>query len=117
MLLSNLWKPFQRSQQIVNFFCIFMFVFQMSRHITQYSSEKELYTTKEKTTLENLSFPLVLKVCVNPGFNNTALLFYGYKDTNDYFTGYAINGSFVGWTGMQKNYTVTGKNCSSIIIQ
>ena len=34
-----------------------------------------------------MEFPLVIKICVVPGFNQTALRELGYKDTYSYFAG------------------------------
>ena len=50
--------------------------------------------------LEEMEFPLVIKLCVVPGFNQTALQELGYSDTYSYFVGRDENvNSTYGWAG------------------
>ena len=61
-------------------------------------------TWDEDVRLEDMEFPLVIKICVIPGFNQAALQEVGYKDTISYFLGrYNNNNSAYGWTGHTKD--------------
>ena len=44
-------------------------------------------TWEEEVLLKDMDFPLVAKICIIPGFNQTALYEVGYDDTYDYFMG------------------------------
>ena len=57
-------------------------------------------TWEEEVPLQDIDFPLVLKICVSPGFNQTALHDVGYEDTWHYFVGQSkFNSSVLGWGG------------------
>ena len=52
-----------------------------------------------------MEFPLVIKICVIPGFNQTALQELGYKEAFSYFVGrdkYYNDNSTYGWAGHTK---------------
>jgi hypothetical protein len=69
----------------------------------------------EQVDLKDLGFPLILKICVSPAFNSTALEAAGYSTTTlantslgslNYFFGLSsYNRSIVGWAG----HTSTGR--------
>ena len=44
-------------------------------------------TWEEEVPLQDIDFPVVMKICVSPGFNQTALHEVGYEDTWHYFLG------------------------------
>ena len=55
-------------------------------------------TWEEEVLLKDMDFPLVAKICVIPGFNQTALYEVGYVDTWDYFIGRSrLNYSLYDW--------------------
>ena len=55
-------------------------------------------TTKKR--LEEIDFPVVFKICVNPSFNETELEGVGYENMYMYFMGQSrFNGSIYGWSG------------------
>ena len=57
-------------------------------------------TWEEEILLKDIEFPLVVKVCVVPGFNQTAIHEVGYADAWNYFRGQSrFNNSFIGWAG------------------
>jgi hypothetical protein len=60
----------------------------------------ELYTTMRKEPLTRENFPLTFKLCVTPGFNETALYEAGYDSAYHYNMGWSrFNGTFGGWAG------------------
>jgi hypothetical protein len=71
-------------------------------------------TVVEETDLKDMDFPVVFKICVSPGFNETALheAGYGYVNygiVNSYFLGEsAMNASILGWAGHTNTSGVQG---------
>ena len=69
-------------------------------------------TVVEQLDLKNMDFPLVVKVCVKPSFNNTALEEAGYDTTwgsSLYFVGQSkYNSSLFGWVGHTNTSGVQG---------
>ena len=68
-------------------------------------------TWEEMVPIKNLEFPLVIKICVIPGFNQTALQEVGYTDPFDYFVG--LNDSegislLYGWAGHSEDSGIFG---------
>ena len=60
---------------------------QLSHVLQGYIKPQTTRTWDEYVRLEDMEFPLVIKICVVPGFNQTALREVGYKDTLSYFVG------------------------------
>ena len=61
-----------------------------------------------------IEFPVIFKICIYPGINNTALKEVGYSEIWDYFTGKSDhNKSFYGWAG----HTADGKIFSSVKVK
>ena len=58
---------------------------QLAHIFERYVRPQTTRTWEEKVPLKDLDFPLVLKICVIPGFNQTALQEVGYRDTFSYF--------------------------------
>ena len=67
-------------------------------------------TWEEEVLLKDMDFPLlVAKICIIPGFNQTALYEAGYDDTGDYFMGQSrFNDSLYGWAGHTKDSGIVG---------
>ena len=62
----------------------------------------------EQRSLDDIEFPIVLKICINPAFNISELQEVGYQNVWDYFTGkskYSDYGIF-GWSGHAKNGSI-----------
>jgi hypothetical protein len=80
-------------------FAIVFFV-QLGSLIYSALCPTELYTTMEKVPLPSGSFPITFKICVTPGFNETALFEAGYDSLRDYNRGLnRFNNSIGGWAG------------------
>ena len=59
--------------------------------------------------LRDVDFPLVAKICIIPGFNQTALHEVGYQATWEYFIGQSkFNGSVFGWAGHTNDSRIVG---------
>ena len=54
---------------------------QLSHVLQGYIKPQNTRTWDEYARLEDLEFPLVIKICISPGFNQTALREVGYEDT------------------------------------
>ena len=66
-------------------------------------------TWEEEVALRDVDFPLVAKICVIPGFNQTALHEVGYQATWEYFIGRSkFNGSVFGGAGHTNDSRIVG---------
>ena len=73
------------------------------------------HTRVEERDFHEIEFPLTIKVCVSPGFNDTILKEVGYDDTFSYFLGISrFNQSFFGWGGHTNTSESLG-NVSSVL--
>ena len=64
-------------------------------------------TTKEAITAQD--YPVVFKICIKPGFNESALWEFGYNSAAGYFSGESrFNESLVGWAGHTADGRVVG---------
>ena len=80
-------------------FAIVFFV-QLSSLIHNALYPTELYTTMRKERLTRDNFPLTLRICVTPGFNEAALFEAGYNSSYSYNMGLSrFNRSVGGWAG------------------
>ena len=79
---------------------------QLANVLEGYIKPQTTRTWDEDVRFEDMEFPLVIKICVIPGFNQTALQDFGYKDTFSYFLGREDkfnNNSAYGWAGHTKD--------------
>ena len=68
-----------------------------------------LNTDTSEVDLKDIEFPLAIKICAEPGFNETAIEEAGYKKTSYYFKGISqFNSSLVGWAGHTEHFGVKG---------
>ena len=68
-----------------------------------------LNTDTSEVDLKDIEFPLTIKICAEPGFNETAIKEAGYKKTSYYFKGISrFNSSLVGWAGHTEDFGVKG---------
>ena len=74
---------------------------QLTHVLGGYIKPQITQTWEEEVPLEVMEFPLVIKICVVPGFNQKALREVGYEDTYAYFLGLndINNGNNFGWAG------------------
>ena len=78
---------------------------QLAYVLEGYVKPETTWTWDEHEQLEELEFPLVIKICVIPGFNQTALRELGYKETFSYFLGRDIYNNYnatYSWAGHTK---------------
>ena len=80
--LKTLWM-------LANITCTIILTVQLSIVFEGYISPTLTRTWEEEVPLENMNIPLVIKVCVIPGFNQTALQEMGYRETWDYLASMA----------------------------
>ena len=69
-----------------------------------------LNTDASEIDLRDIGFPLDIKICAEPGFNETAIEEAGYdRSPWTYFNGVSrFNSSIVGWAGHTKDFGVKG---------
>ena len=85
---------------LANITCTTILTVQLAHVLEGYIKPKILRTWDEEVLLEDIDFPVVIKICVVPGFNQTALYEVGYYDAWDYFLGQSrFNESVIGWAG------------------
>ena len=74
---------------------------QLTQVLGDYIKPQITQTWEEEVPLGTMEFPLVIKICVVPGFNQEALQEVGYEDTYAYFLGLndIDNGNNFGWAG------------------
>ena len=54
----------------------------------------------EKKNFSEVEFPLIFKICIRPGFNETEVKNLGYRTSWEYLLGRSrYNGSIYGWAG------------------
>ena len=85
---------------------------QLAHVLEGYVKPQTTRTWDEYARLEDMEFPLVIKICVIPGFNQTALEELGYYDASSYFLGrdkYDNYNSTYGWAGHTKDSNTVEK--------
>ena len=85
---------------VVHVVCVVACFLQMGSVMEGYIHPTLTNTVVEEKNLKDINFPLIFKICVQPGFNDTAVIEAGYNSTLDYFFGQsAYNSSLYGWAG------------------
>ena len=85
---------------LANLVCTAVLVLQLGFVLEGYINPTITRTWEEEMLLEDIGFPVTIKICVIPGFNQTALDEAGYSDTWTYFLGQSkFNDSVYGWAG------------------
>ena len=65
---------------------------------------RETVTRLEKHDLNDIEFPIVFKICVDPAFDKSGINNLGYKDIFGYFAGRSVyDQNNFGWAGHHKN--------------
>ena len=72
------------------FICFVAFGIQLGNLIGNYINPTITNTNVEKRELKEIGFPLVLKICVRPGFNMTAIQDAGYTGDRAFFLGQSM---------------------------
>ena len=85
---------------VANLACTAVLAFQLAHVLEGYIRPTITRTWEEEVPLQEIDFPLVVKICVVPGFNQTALYEAGYQETYSYFGGQSrFNNTLFGWAG------------------
>ena len=91
-ILKNHWK-------LLNFLCLFAFTWQLYGILVEWINPSQQTTQITETTLDKIELPLI-KLCLDPAFNTTALQEEGYEYVHTYFHGKSrYNSSIYGWVG------------------
>ena len=80
-----------------NICCIIAFMVQALIITLNYLHPNQTTTDTFRHDLVEMDFPVIFKICVVPGFNDSEVKRHGYAGTNDYF--YGISNSIIGWGG------------------
>ena len=72
---------------LVYIFCFIAFTIQFGHLIGNFIEPIRTNTNVEERDLKEIGFPVVLKICVRPGFNLTAINDAGYKGIFEFFLG------------------------------
>ena len=85
---------------VVNLFCTAVLVIQLANILTSYIKPTLTRTWEEEVLLADIDFPVIVKICFIPGFNEEALRENGYDDTWNYFLGKSMFDEYrFGWAG------------------
>ena len=102
---------FKSPWYLIRFACLVAFLVQITTLIAGMVNPKETLIRTEKVDFEKIDFPLVFKICVKPGFNETELRILGYQNSLGYLYGTSrFNESLFGWAG----HTADGKIVSNV---
>ena len=85
---------------LVRFVCLVAFLTQTSMLIQSMMDPQETLIGTQKVGFEKIEFPLIFKICIKPGFNDTELRGLGYFNGFTYLMGESMyNKSHFGWAG------------------
>ena len=85
---------------IVNLFCTVVLAIQLANILEGYIKPSLTRTWEEELMLRDIDFPVIVKICVIPGFKEKALQEAGYQDTWFYFLGQSMfDNTTYGWAG------------------
>ena len=90
----------QHHWKVLNLVCCLALTWQMCGIMREwlYPTQETIRITEKK--LSDIEFPLVIKICPDPGFNYTAVKEEGYQSIWTYFAGMSKhNDSMYGWAG------------------
>ena len=102
------WGGVEKEGEWGNIFSLLCFVDSFSRGFIYPTL---LNMDASEIDLQDIEFPLDIKICAEPGFNETAIEEAGYdgKSPWKYFTGVSrFNSSIVGWAGHTKDFGIKG---------
>ena len=95
---------------LVNLFCVSVLGFQLVNLCFEYIKPSMTITQDKVVHLEHIEFPLLIKICIIPGFNETAIRDAGYDESWYYFYGQSkFNGSIFGWAGHNNRSETLGE--------
>ena len=99
---GNLWV-------VANLLCTVLLTVQLLHLLNDHINPTITRTWEEEVPLQDIDFPVVVEICLIPGFNQTALNEVGYADAFSYFVGQSLyNSSFYGWAGHMQDLGTIG---------
>ena len=102
---------FKSPWYLIRFACLVAFLLQITTLIAGMINPKETLISTQKVDFDKIDFPLVFKICIKPGFNETELRILGYQNSLGYLFGNSrYNESLFGWAG----HTLDGKVVSNV---
>ena len=97
LLAKHHWK-------IVNLLCFIAFSWQFYDVVHEWISPSQTTVSVMEKNLREFEFPVIFKICMNPGFDSEALREAGYTSSWHYFKGSSkFNSSIYGWAGHKKD--------------
>ena len=87
---------------LVNVLCCLAFLAQICYVLKNNidPNERQTHINVQEKQLKDMDFPVILMICMNPGFNITAIDEAGYNGIFDYFAGKSkYNNLLYGWAG------------------
>ena len=85
---------------LIRILCLVAFLTQTSMLIERMLNPQETLIGTQKVGFEKIEFPLIFKICIKPGFNDTELRKLGYLNGFTYLMGVSrYNHSHFGWAG------------------
>ena len=103
---------------LAHLFCICIFLIQLFQLLPSYFAPTMTHTEVRDVPLKEMEeFPLDLKMCVKPGWNNTALNQLGYASPYDFIVGINPDSSLIGWGGYnnQSGPVASGKEVLKMV--
>ena len=92
---------------LTNLICITAFIVQFGNILQGYIYPEQTNIRVSERNMSN--FPLVFKICFDPGLNKSAIKEAGYKSNWQYMNGHSkYNRSIVGWAGHTNTSGVRG---------
>ena len=106
------WQNHGKAKRVwvlVNFFCVSLLGLQLVNLCIEYIKPSMTITQERRVKLEDIEFPVVIKICMIPGFNEDAIREAGYDESWFYFYGQSkFNESIFGWAGHNNRSEVLG---------
>ena len=94
------WLIFHAPYYLIRVGCLLAFLTQISILIYDMIYPTRTLTATQKVDFADIEFPLVFKVCIKPGFNETEVRNLGYLNSGTYLAGISMfNESTFGWAG------------------
>ena len=94
------WLIFHAPYYLIRVGCLLAFLTQISILIYDMINPTRTLTATQKVDFADIEFPLVFKVCIKPGFDETELRNLGYLNSATYLAGISMfNESTFGWAG------------------
>ena len=96
------------SCRLINIACILAATIQLGFILESFIKPTLLNTSVKEIDLQDIDFPIEIKICAQPGFNETALEEMGYEEGIwSYFKGKSrFNSSIIGWAGHTADFGV-----------